>query len=421
MINELRHWWKIVKAALLAVGILLSFFAIIEILRIYNILRDTYPPIGYAFLLFIVAGLVVFICYIISAMRKLPKVLNPPDIVDLSNASLKECHTYCKYLIRYLNRLNANPNLSNEDYSDISSKITILMDIIDSDMEVSKLSERISEIEQGTIEPLLIKLDARAELEVQNCVRDIMLGVTISPFRSADLFIVVYRNFGMIVRLINIYNSRPPYAEQFLIARDVLGIVATINYLNYGEQLIEKFFSFMPWIGKSIDDFAQGFGAGLLTSVAGHGTIERCRSYKGFSQKLAKQKLTQDFFVFVKDVKNIFMKDVLEKAKGIIHSIAPVDKVGDPLFWQKTKDGISAAIDTVDLKTHIIIREPLVSGTRKTIKGGSNILQKSRRTFFHTGNYIQKGFKATSSGISKGVRFSGRKISSIVKKEKREG
>ena len=111
MLSELRHWWKIIKTALLVIGILLSFFAFVEVLHVYIILRDTYSPLGYAFLLLIAAGLIFSLVYIFVSIRKRPKVLLPPNIEDLATASLKECHSYCNYLIKYLGRLYRNPNL----------------------------------------------------------------------------------------------------------------------------------------------------------------------------------------------------------------------------------------------------------------------------------------------------------------------
>ena len=102
MISELRHWWKIIKTAILVIGVLLSFLAFVEVLHVYVILRDAYSPLGYAFLLLIAAGLTWSLVYVFLKIRKRPKVLLPPNIKDLATASLKECHSYCNYLIQYL-------------------------------------------------------------------------------------------------------------------------------------------------------------------------------------------------------------------------------------------------------------------------------------------------------------------------------
>ncbi len=57
------------------------------------------------------------------------------------------------------------------------------------------------------------KLKEHGEREVRRCVRDVMLTVTFSLYRGADLFIVLYRNCAMVVRLINIFALRPRWNE----------------------------------------------------------------------------------------------------------------------------------------------------------------------------------------------------------------
>jgi len=47
------------------------------------------------------------------------------------------------------------------------------------------------------------RLDEQAERIVRECVRDVMLAVVLSPYRSADLLIVLYRNGRMVLELPN--------------------------------------------------------------------------------------------------------------------------------------------------------------------------------------------------------------------------
>ena len=82
----------------------------------------------------------------------------------------------------------------------------------------------------------------------------------------------------MVLRDCNIYNSRPLLSEQVLVLKDVLKVVATINYMNWGQKVAESLTSSVPIIGRASGEIAQGLGAGLLTSVAGHGAMERCRT-----------------------------------------------------------------------------------------------------------------------------------------------
>ena len=73
-----------------------------------------------------------------------------------------------------------------------------------------------------------------------------MIAVVLSPFRSADLLVVLYRNGQMILRLAQLYQTRPAPVEQLRIVRDVLAVVATVNLLNFTEKFVEQLFERVP-------------------------------------------------------------------------------------------------------------------------------------------------------------------------------
>ena len=95
-------------------------------------------------------------------------------------------------------------------------------------------------------------------------MRDVMLAVTLSPYKSADLLVVVYRNFVMVGRIIRIYNARPSVAGQMRVFSDIFSVVATVNYLNMGRNLIEALASHVPGIGQIHGRYRTGpSGRGL--------------------------------------------------------------------------------------------------------------------------------------------------------------
>lgn len=415
MLSELGHWWKIIRTAILVIGVLLSFLAFVEILHVYVILRDAYSLLGYAFLLLIATGLIWSLVYVFLNIKKRPKVLLPPNIEDLASASLKECRFYSKYLIRYLQRLSQNPNLTDEDVNLAIQKITRLEELIESDRQASALFGEINKIEKETVEPLLSKLDEKAESEVRKCIRDIMLAVTLSPFRAVDLVIVIYRNAGMVLRVMKFYNSRPLLAEQILILRDVFRVVATVNYLNLGEKLIEDLFSWVPFIGRSLGDVAQGTGAGLLTSVAGHSAMYRCRAYRRWEQEILVQTSSGHIKEFMKEVKNIFTQDVFPKMRSKVFSTAPADQTALPGFWEKTINGISSALDDTGAVVETFVKKPVSAGRKETIKVSITTISKTKKVLSQGTDGIRIATKSVASGTGKSVRFASRKLAAAYR------
>lgn len=408
MLSQLKLWWRIIRTIILAIGVLLAFFVFAEILHVYVVLKNTYAPLGYAFLV-VVVGICAWISiYSFRMIKKIPKVLTPPDIHDPPSET--QARSYCKYLIGYVKRLADNPNLSPDDIVKAKTDVQMLEKRSQSGQQLSDLLSEIEKVGKESIEPLLSKLKQKAEREVRNSVRDIMMGVTLSPYRAVDLLIVVYRNGAMVLRIMRIYNSRPLLKEQILVLRDVLKVVATVNYLNFGEKLMERFLSCVPYVGRALDDFAQGIGAGLLTSATGHGAIYRCEAYRGWNQQFAVDTMSSHITELMRDVKNIFTKDILPRMKSRVYSTTPSEKTDDPGFWDNTISGISRALEATDTLV-VIVKKPIGFGSEKTKNGifwTGDMIAK-------TGKGINDGVKQTASGTWKGIRRAGSKAWAIFK------
>ena len=408
MRSQLKLWWKIIRTAILAIGVLLTFFVFAEILHVYVVLKNAYSPLGYAFLLTIVGGCAWISIFSIRMIKKIPRVLTPPDIHGPPSET--QAQNYCKYLIGYVKRLADNPNLSPDDIVKAKKDIQVLEKLSQSDHQPSDLLSEIKKVGKKSIEPLLSNLKQKAEREVRNSVRDIMMGVTLSPYRAVDLLIVVYRNGAMVLRIMSIYNSRPLLKEQILVLRDVLKVVATVNYLNFGEKLMERFLSCVPYVGRALDDFAQGIGAGLLTSATGHGAIYRCEAYRGWNQQFAVDTMSSHITELMRDVKNIFTKDILPRMKSRVYLTTPSEKTQDPGFWDNTLSGISRALEATDTLV-VIVKKPIGFGSEKTKNGifwTGDMIAK-------TGKGINDRVKQAASGTWKGVRRTGSKAWTVFK------
>jgi uncharacterized membrane protein YcjF (UPF0283 family) len=410
MRSELGNWWRILRTAVLTAGVLLSFLALVEIANVFVILRDAYAPLGYLFLALVLAALAWLVLYIVLVLRRIPSILVAPEVGDLSTATPKKVLSYCRYLVEYLRRLSQNPYVSAEDARQAAQKADQLAEAIQTQTPHSQLADQALAAERQTIEPLVMKLDEKAGLEVQKSVRDILFGVTLSPFRSSDLLIVLYRNITMVLAVIRIYNSRPTLSEQMLILRDVFRVVATVNYLNFTQKLVERLTTGVPFFSQLAGDVAQGIGAGLLTSVAGHGAVYRCRSFRRADREVIRQKIHDHIRIFLKDVTGMFTQDLFPRMKDRISCAFPFLQKDDPRVWEETAGGINAALQDTDSILELITRKPWVTLGRESVDAGSAALTWSRELLARGAGDIARGALWVGTGTVKVGRRSGRML-----------
>ena len=342
---ELRTIWRLVRTIVLVVGVLLSFFAVLELVKAYNTLHEAHPWAGYGFLILLGLALLALVVYIVGTLRQWPRVLKPPR-GDVAHASTHWLHRYCRYLSRYLKRLSVNENLSEDQQKQAAAGSKKIHAAVTPGKSAEQLRKAIDDIEEEVIEPLLKDLDDKAEAVVRHSVRDIMIGVALSPYRAIDLFVVVYRSATMIGAVMRVYNSRPHLRELLRTFRDTLRVVATVNYMNLGQKFMERLFSAVPFIGRFMDELAQGFGAGLLTSVAGHAAIDRCRAFTEWDKEKAAQGIASKLGDFLTDVKEMFTEDVLPRIRRRAKARGE-PKAGEEGFWKKVKSAVSKSADEV--------------------------------------------------------------------------
>lgn len=327
----LKTIWRLIRTAVIVFGVLLSFFAVLEMLRAYQTLYNFHPVAGYVFAAVVIGLLVWLVVYVWGNLAVFPKPLNPPKIADCAAASDRRLKKYLQYLKRFLLRLITNPNLSDDDHMQITGALSQLQN--QTMFDRAACLTLIESIETNHIKPALKKLDLQASKQVRDSMRDIMVGVTLSPYKSADLLIVLYRNLVMVVRIVRVYRVRPALSEQLRIFSDIINVIATVNYINMGKNLIEGLASRVPGIGRFVDDIAQGIGAGFMTTITGHAAMDRCRSFRGWNETDAKRHLLSHVGDFYNDVKDIFFKDVWGGIRGRATAAAPDagEKVADAI------------------------------------------------------------------------------------------
>ena len=395
----LRTWWKIIRLVTIGIGLLLSFFAVIEIIRAYQTLHELHPAAGYGFLGILFCGTVLIAGYVAVTLASRPAVLIPPVISDTNSATKRELRRYGRYLSKYINRLSDNAALSAEDKDKAREGMIELALALDTGDNKEAFLAAIEKAEEQVTKPILEKLNEEANRQIRDSVRDVMIGVTVSPYKAADLIIVLYRNLVMVMRIVRIYNSRPRFRQQLQILGDTIKVVATVNYINVGKSLLEGLGSRLPVIGQYTDDIAQGMGAGFMTSVAGHAAMDRCRAFKGWNEQEAKQNLRNRVSDFYADVRDIFWKDILPEISKLVGQVP-----------KEALEKIRFALDRTGNAIASFVKVPVrtVTAAGKTAKGSSSTGSKTKKT----GPGMFRGVK---SAVKKSVSYPRQKTRAIRK------
>lgn len=394
----LKTAWNLIRTAVIVIGVLLSFFAVLEVLRAYQTLYNFHPVAAWIFLGIVLGLLIWLFAYVWINLAAFPRPLNPPRIADVENATEHQLKKYLRYLGRFMRRLSVNGFLSD-------SQRTLMLEVVGR-LEAPLPSDRdgclalIHSLENDRIRPALRTLDDLASRQVRDSMRDIMLFVALSPYKSADLLIVLYRNLMMIVRVVRVYRVRPALSEQLGIFTDVINVIATVNYINMGKNLIEGIGSRVPGVGRFVDDIAQGIGAGFMTTIAGHAAMDRCRAFRGWNAVEAKRNMLSQVGDFYTDVKDIFFKDVWGSLRCRAGMAAG-----------EAKDKVADAIDETGSALDEFIRAPVmavytagqsvvdfsaagmsagVSAVRDT---GTQSMSLLTKTLIKTGRFIKRSFK----------------------------
>ena len=371
----LKNIWKLIRTAVIVIGVLLTFFAVLEVLRAYQILREMHPMAGYVFLAVVLGLLLWCIIYVWGNMAVFPRPLKAPAIADVENATDKQLKKYTRYLCRYIQRLLSNPHLSEQEITNLTSALSQFQP---PPTGRAKMLNLITAIENDAIKPVLKTLDAAAAKQVRDSMRDIMVGVTLSPYKSADLMIVLYRNLVMVVRIVKVYRVRPAVSEQLRIFSDIINVIATVNYINMGKNLIEGLASRVPGIGRFVDDIAQGIGAGFMTTITGHAAMDRCRSFRGWNEVDAKKHLLSHVGDFYNDVKDMFFKDVWSGLRGRAGHVP-----------DEAADKVADAIDETGSLLGSFVKVPIKAVTTT----GQAVYDTTTKSVSFVGNLIRRPFK----------------------------
>jgi uncharacterized membrane protein YcjF (UPF0283 family) len=304
---------KILERIAVVAGVGLTFFAVIETLRAYQILYDTHPWLGYGFLA-AVAGLLLYVVWQVRAIFAYRQVLAPPELPDEGEISARQGKKFKQHLKRVSTRFSNNPQLASK-----SRQLERLGAAVEALPEPAgdgaNLRDAITAIERDHIAALLKVLDIEAEKVVSDNVGLVSIGTALSPYRSVDMYIVLARNTRMINQILRIYRTAPTPRETLLVFWDILRVVAAINLINAMDNIWTGLGRHVPFLGRYGEAMSEGVFSGLLTSVAGHAAIDRCRSYRPWSKDEAVRAYRGKMSRWSMDVVGILKRYSIDKLK----------------------------------------------------------------------------------------------------------
>ena len=164
----LKHWFRIVRTVVMAVGVFFAFFAFVEIVRAYQTLRGMHPAAGYAFLAIIAAGVGWLVWYLWVNLAAVPRALRPPAIPDPVAATDRQLKKYLLYLRRFLRRLGENPVVSDDKRLRVDAALLQIERTLSTHPTAEDMRAAIEIVENRTILPILADIDALAARQVRD-------------------------------------------------------------------------------------------------------------------------------------------------------------------------------------------------------------------------------------------------------------
>ena len=297
--KQIKLLTSLIKRVTLIVTVIALFLFFVEILRAFQTLHSVTPFLGWAFI--VILGIIVL--YLInsftSVLRKVPKKIKFPK--NATNAKVLQ------YYLKISNRLLSNQSIPRDKRNALNE----ILVSIKNNQENEKTNILIDKLKSQIVGISLNELDDQAEVIVRNTVRDTMVSVTLSPYRSVDGIFVIYRNIVMFNQLMRLYNQRPAISDVVSYFKDVIKLVAGVNVLGYSEKLMGQLLKNVPLLNRTSDDIIQGIGAGILTTSVGKATIQRCRCIDNWDKDEEKEIFNSTVKAFYGYVKEILSNDVM--------------------------------------------------------------------------------------------------------------
>ena len=346
-----RVWIWIKRTACLAV-MLMALVLGATLLFLYRVLAAMHPWLGHGFGAVMAGVILAGVCWYLATKLRHPTVLDaPPRATD--GRSRVANRQYARYLARFMSRLRTHPRVPAEQREVVAAYLGTLRRAIAARRSV-QVAETVAQCEEEAIDPVMASLDERAAALVDETVRDVMQGVTLSPWQALDMLAVMLRNLSMVGRIVALYDDRPLVREYLLIVRDVVSVVGSVNFLSFGNQLLRNLMSDVPAMGHFAEDVAQGTGAGLMTAVAGRAAMARCRAYCGWSCSEARMQVADTMPETLHGLTAVVEDVVMPQLRSPLESRLS-DGTSTEIF-ERVTNGVVHALDSTCETVHLFVR-----------------------------------------------------------------
>lgn len=371
LLQTIARW---VVRGLIALGVFLGFAVLVEVLRAYQVLASFHPVAGWVFALLVAALAIAGVVWLWVLRRRYPALPVPPTMADIDQANHRDVRRCARYVIVLLARMADHHLLDEAQHAQARTECDALRSALRRG-KPEELRGRVRTCVDDVLPGLSVPLDEAAERHIRQSVRDVTVGVAVSPWHSVDLVVVIYRNARMVLDVVRTYTVRPGARAELRVLRDVAAVVATVNFLNYGSRLFQNLGANIPFLGRFTDDIAQGLGAGLLTSVAGHAAVDRCRAFRGWQQEAARARMAGQLGEFLGDLRQVATTDLAATFRERVWSsraaagMPPPDEDADH-FVSRLRDGLARSMDDTARAMDQFVRRPVVGLRRGVAETG---------------------------------------------------
>lgn len=420
--KQLYRLIAILRKVMLVFGLVTSFFVGIEVLRAYQVLRDTHQILGYLFLVLLFCGIAWLVVYLVPVFNRRRNV-KPPQGIDIHSNTLAELRVYSRYIAKVADRLSHNPFVAASMQEEMKSEARRLKTMSNNNKDIDSLREAVQTSIRQNIEPQVKLLDAQAEKVVRQSVSQTMFAVTVSPWRSLDLYVVLHRNFRMISEVSRIYDSRSSLRDQFLTFVDIGEVVAYVNIMNIGAKFLESLLKRVPVIGTLVDDIAQGVGAGFLTSIAGHTAISRGHCFQGpWVQENARLEIVSNMMNFSTDIRDILLVDVFPMLKEKIREQGD-SKSKDPNgIVENYQKSVADALSETEVDIESFVKKRVLETGRNIGKRGADgfntVAGSTGRGLKKVRQVGKESISSSAKGLVAGSKWIGNQSKNSVRKWK---
>jgi hypothetical protein len=265
-----RFFWRTI-AVILALA---AFIVAMELVRAYRLSRQVDPMLGWAFLVAVVAALLVIAYKAFGFIADRRTLFGPPapDVTTPSFDALKES---CEHLVHTFKRLGANPHLDDD------LRKHLLQQAYDTDETLGHhpLADdltRALEAGRTAMGPAIERLRERARRLTRERMAFIVQDLVQPPLPVPSTLILAYHEMALMSDIADTYLGNASLIEHLTVARDAWDAMSEGRFLSIGQNIVSCVQANSPPMDRGIDEVCSALTAMWVTQTAGLVAMLRC-------------------------------------------------------------------------------------------------------------------------------------------------